>query len=77
MFNAFDPTCEVAFHKTHGKNKTRKCDIESFLPVTSLNGMVGSPSLFIKSLIGSTGKYDILYKSTENEYKILKPVHVP
>ena len=29
---------------------------EGFLPVESLNGMVGFPSLFIKSLIGSTGK---------------------
>ena len=36
--------CAVALCITHGHNNTRKCDTEDFLPVTSLNGVVGSPS---------------------------------
>ena len=33
-----------------------------FLPVASLNGVVGSPSLFIRSLIGSTRKiWSVVY----------------
>ena len=46
----------VAFHKTHGKNNTRKFDTEVFVPVASLNGVVRSPSLFIRSLIFINGK---------------------
>ena len=57
MFNDFVPTFAVDFCTTHGKNKTRKCNIEGFIPVKNLNGVVGSPSSFIKSLIGSTSKY--------------------
>ena len=38
------------------KNNTRKCDTEGFLPVASLNIVVVSPSSFIISLNGSTGK---------------------
>ena len=48
--------CEVAFCTTHGKNNMRKCDNGGFVPVTSLNDVVGSPSLFISYLIGITGK---------------------
>ena len=40
----------------YGKPTTRKCDTEGFVPVASLNGVVGSPSLFIRSLIGRNGK---------------------
>ena len=35
---------------------TRKYDTEGFVPVASLYGVVGSPSLFIRSLICRTGK---------------------
>ena len=64
IFNAFVTTRAVSFCATHGQNKTRKYDIKGFLPFTSLNRVVGSPSLFIKPLIGSTGKYDLPYKLT-------------
>ena len=40
MFNVFVSTCAVAFCTTHGKNNTRKCDTEGFLPVASLCGEV-------------------------------------
>ena len=55
MFNAFVPTGAVALRTTNGQNKTRKYDIEGFVPVTSLNGMFGLPYSFIKSFIGITG----------------------
>ena len=55
MFNSFLPTYAVAFHTQHGQNKTYKSDTEDFLPVASLNGVVGSPSSFIKSFIDSAG----------------------
>ena len=55
IFNAFVPTFMVAFRTTYGQNNTRKCATEVFLPVTILNDAVGSLSLFIKSLNGSTG----------------------
>ena len=45
-----------SFCTTHGQNKTRKCDTEGFVPVASLCGVVGSPSSFIRYLIGRTGK---------------------
>ena len=55
-----DPTTPfklaVDFRTTHGKNKKRKCDIAGFVPVASLCGVVGSPFVFIRSLIGRTGK---------------------
>ena len=56
MFNAFVKTCAVAFRTKHGQNKTRKCDTEGFIPVKSLNSVVGSPYSFIKPLIDSTRK---------------------
>ena len=61
MFNTFVPTCAVALRTRHGKNKTCKCNIEGFIPVTSLYGVVRSPSLFIRSLIGINKKmwYDV------------------
>ena len=49
-------TCAVAFCTTHGKNDTHKCDTEGFVSVAVLNGVVSSPSLFIRYLIGRTGK---------------------
>ena len=55
------PTCAVSFRTTNGKNKTRECDIEGFVPVTSLFGVVGLPSSFIMSLIGITKKYNLYY----------------
>ena len=56
MFNAFVPKCAVAFNSTYGQNKTRKYDIEGFIPVTILNVVVSLLSLFINYLIGSTTK---------------------
>ena len=52
-----DPTTphKLAFRTTHGQNKTRECETEGFVPVASLCGVVGSPSSFIRSLIGITG----------------------
>ena len=56
MFNVFVSTCAVAFCTTHGQNNTRKCYTEGSVPVSSLCGVVGSPSWFIRSLIGRTEK---------------------
>ena len=47
IVNSFFLTCAVAFRTTHGQHNTRKCDTEGFLPVASLYGVLGSPSLFI------------------------------
>ena len=45
-----------------GQNNTRKCDTKRFVPVTTLNGVVGLLSSFIRSLIVSTGKiWSIVY----------------
>ena len=54
MLTAFVPTSAVYFCTTHGQNRTSKCGIGGFVPVVSLGGMIGSPSSFIKYLIGST-----------------------
>ena len=40
----------------HIKKITHEYDTEGFVPVASLNSVVGSPSSFIRYLIGSTGK---------------------
>ena len=56
IFNAFLSTCAVDLRTTHGQNNMRKCDTKCFIPVASLNGVVGLPYLFIRSLIGRTGK---------------------
>ena len=40
----FLSTCVIAFLTTHGQNNMRKCDTEGFVPVASLNGVVGSSS---------------------------------
>ena len=62
IFNAILSTCTVAFCTTHGQNNTRKCYTEGFIPVASLNGVVGSPSLFIRYLIGRTRKiWSVVY----------------
>ena len=73
----FFSTCLVDFRTTHGKNNIPKCYTEGFVPVTSLNCMVGSPPLFIRSLIGGTGKYDMSYISIKNEYMLLELSYVP
>ena len=52
----FLSTFAVDLRTTHRKNNTHKCDTEVFVPVASLYGVVGSLSLFIRSLIGRTGK---------------------
>ena len=52
----FFSTCAIALRTTHEKNNTYKYDTEGFVPVGSLNGMVGSSSSFNRYLIGSTGK---------------------
>ena len=54
----------------------RKCDTEGLVPVASLNDMVGSPSSFIISLIGRTGKYDMSYTLMQNEYNVPKLYHI-
>ena len=36
--------CAVAFRTTNGENNTGKCDTEGFVPVESLNVVVGLPS---------------------------------
>ena len=46
----------VAFCTTNGIDNTRKCDTEGFLPVASLYGVVGSPSLIIRYMTVRTGK---------------------
>ena len=56
MFNVFVPLCAVSLCTTHGQTKTYKVDIECFIPIETLKDLVGSSYLFIKSLIGSTGK---------------------
>ena len=43
MFNVFVSTCAVAFHTTHGQNKTRKYDTEGLVPVASLYGDPTTP----------------------------------
>ena len=56
VFIFFMSTCAVALRTTHGQNNTRKCDTVYFVPVASLCDVVGSPSSFIRSLIGRTEK---------------------
>ena len=69
IFNVFVSTCAVAFRTTHGKNKTRKCDTEGFVPVASVCGVVGSPPSFIRSLIGRTGKiWSVVYINAKWTY---------
>ena len=58
--------CAVSFCTTHGYNNMHKCDTEGFVPVSSLNGVVGSLSSFIRSLIGRTEKYYLLYTLMKN-----------
>ena len=54
---------------THGQNNTRKCDTEGFLPVASLCFVFGSPSLFIRSLIGRTRKlWSVVYTNVKWTY---------
>ena len=66
IFNAFLSTCAVAFCTTHEQNNTRKYDTVRFVPVTSLNVVIGLLSLFIRDLIGRTGnKWSVLYMNTK------------
>ena len=48
--------CVIRKATAHVETKTRKYDTEGFVPVVSLCGVFGSPSLFIRYLIGRTGK---------------------
>ena len=48
----------------------RAYDTGGFVPVASLNDVVGLPSLFIRSLIGINGKYDLSYTLIQNEYTL-------
>ena len=68
MFNVFVSTCAVAFRTTYGQNKTHKCDTEGFVPVASFYVVIRSPSSFIRSFIGRTVKYDLLYTLIQNEH---------
>ena len=73
MFNTFPPICAVSFHTAHVHNRTRESNTGGFIPIASLCGAVGSPSCFIKCLIGKTvniwrvvyinGKYIYLSKT--------------
>ena len=54
MLKGFVSACTVAFCTTHGNNKTCGFYTESFVPVASLFGVVGSPSWYTKCLIGIT-----------------------
>ena len=54
MFNAFVSTWAVTFCTTHKKNRTCGFGTEGFVTVSSLCVVVGSPSRFIKCLIGRT-----------------------
>ena len=59
-------TYTVAFCTTHGQNNTRKCDTDSFVPVASLNGAIGSPYSFIRYLIGRTREiWSVVYINTK------------
>ena len=50
------PPCYLPLGQlTHGQNNTCKCDTEGSVPVSSLCGVVGLPSFFIRYLIGRTG----------------------
>ena len=69
IFNAFVPTCAVSFRTTHGQNHTRKYDAEGFVSVSSLNGVIVSPSSFISYLIGRTRKiWYVLYINGKRIY---------
>ena len=69
MFIVFVSTWAVAFPKKYGQNNTRKCDTEGFVPVASLCGVVGSPSSFIRYLIGRTGKiWSVVYINARLTY---------
>ena len=59
----------LAFRTTYGENNAREFDTEGFVPVASLNGVVGS---FIRSLIGRTRKILSLIYINKNEYTLLK-----
>ena len=59
------------FPKNTRKNNTRECDTEGLLPVAILNGVVGSPSSFIRSLIGRTGKmWSVVYMTAKWIYAL-------
>ena len=69
IFNNFLSTCAVAFCTTHVQNNTHKCDTEGFVLVASLNGVIGSPSSFIRSLIGRNGKiWSVVYINAKSIY---------
>ena len=54
MLYDFVSTCAVTFCTKIGHNKTRGFGTEGFVPVSSLCGVVGSPSWCTKCLIGRT-----------------------
>ena len=59
----------IKLRRTLRQNKTRKCDVEGFVPVASLCGVVGYPSSFIRSLIGRTRKiWYVVYINTKWRY---------
>ena len=55
IFNASMSTFSVDSSTRYGQNKIGGFDTEGFVPVLSLCGVVGSPYLFTKCLIGRTG----------------------
>ena len=66
IFNAFMPPFAIYFRTTHRKNNTPKCDTEGSIPVAILNGVVVSPSSFIRYFIGRSRKiWYVLYINTK------------
>ena len=62
IVNTFLSTCAVAFRIIHVQNSTRKCDTEGFVPVPTSKYVVFMLSLFLRSLIGRTGKiWSVVY----------------
>ena len=69
--------CAVAFRKTHGQDRMRIFGTEGFVPVTSFCRIFGSPSLFIKCLIGKYNIYDESCTSMQKVFIHPKPVREP
>ena len=69
IFHAFVSTCAIAFSTTHWRNKTCGFDTDSFVPVSSLCGVVGLPSWFTKCLIGRSGNiWSVVYINAKCTY---------
>ena len=66
IFNTFVPTCALDLRTAHGKNNICKCYTEGFIPIASLNGVVGLKYSFIRSLLDGTVKiWSYVYINTK------------